>query len=68
MCGFFMNKWLVTAGVLAVLLVATVAFAHGYGARGSDWRGSKGWKDVGGRRARKAPTAGVGGRVLLTSR
>jgi hypothetical protein len=31
-----MNKWLVAAGVLAVLLIATVAFAHGYGARGSD--------------------------------
>jgi hypothetical protein len=44
-----MNKWLVVAGVLAVLLVAAVAFAHGYGARGSDWWGTKGWKDVGGK-------------------
>ena len=49
MCGFFMSKWLVVAGVLAVLLVAAVAFAHGYGARGSDWWGTKGWKDVGGK-------------------
>jgi hypothetical protein len=31
------------------LLVAAVAFAHGYGARGSDWWGSKGWKDGGGK-------------------
>ena len=50
MCRFFMNKWLVAAGVLAVLLVAAVAFAHGHGARGSDWWGSKaGWKDFGGK-------------------
>ncbi len=49
MCRFFMNKWLVAAGVLAVLLIATVAFAHGHGARGSDWWGTKGWKDVGGK-------------------
>jgi len=49
-CGVFMNKWLVAAGVLAVLLVVAVAFAHGYGARGSDWWGPKtGWKDVGGK-------------------
>ena len=53
MYGFFMNKWLVVAGVLAVLLVAAVAFAHGYGARGSDWWGSKGWKDVGGKACKK---------------
>ena len=44
-----MNKWLIAAGVLAVLLIAAVAFAHGYGARGSDWWGTKGWKDVGGK-------------------
>jgi hypothetical protein len=31
-----MNKWLVAAGVLAVLLIVAVAFAHGHGARGSD--------------------------------
>ena len=49
MCGVFMNKWLTAAGVLAVLLIAAVAFAHSYGARGSDWWGSKGWKDVGGK-------------------
>jgi hypothetical protein len=42
-----MNKWVVAAGVLAVLLIAAVAFAHGHGARGSDWWGTKGWKDVG---------------------
>ncbi len=48
-----MNKWLVAAGVLAVLLVAAVAFAHGHGARGSDWWGSKGWKDVGGKAGKK---------------
>jgi hypothetical protein len=48
-CRFFMNKWLIAAGVLAVLLVAVAAFAHGHGARGSDWWGSKGWKDVGGK-------------------
>jgi len=53
-CRFFMNKWLVAAGVLAVLLVAAVAFAHGHGARGSDWWGSKaGWKDVGGKAGKK---------------
>jgi hypothetical protein len=44
-----MNKWLIAAGVLAVLLVAAAAFAHDYGARGGDWWGSKGWKDVGGK-------------------
>jgi hypothetical protein len=50
MCRFFMNKWLTAAGVLAVLLIAAVAFAHDYGTRGSDWWGSKaGWKDVGGK-------------------
>ncbi len=48
-----MNKWLIAAGVLAVLLVAAVAFAHGHGARGSDWWGSKGWKDVGGKADKK---------------
>jgi hypothetical protein len=48
-----MNRWLVAAGVLAVLLVAAVAFAHGYGARGSDWWGTKGWKDVGGKAGKK---------------
>jgi len=52
-CRFFMNKWLTVAGVLAVLLVAAVAFAHGYGARGSDWWGTKGWKDVGGKAGKK---------------
>jgi len=44
-----MNKWLIAAGVLAVLLIAAVVFAHGYGARGGDWWGSNGWKDVGGK-------------------
>jgi hypothetical protein len=45
-----MNKRLTAAGVLAVLLIAAVAFAHDYGAReGGDWWGSKGWKDVGGK-------------------
>ena len=54
MCGFFMNKWLVAAGVLAVLLIAAVAFAQGHGAWGSDWWGSKaGWKDVGGKAGKK---------------
>jgi len=49
-CRFFMNRWLIAAGVLAVLLVAAVAFAHSFGARGSDWWGSKaGWKDAGGK-------------------
>jgi hypothetical protein len=48
-----MNKWLVVAGVLAVLLVAAVAFAHGHGTRGSDWWGTKGWKDVGGKAGKK---------------
>ncbi len=49
-----MNKWLVAAGVLAVLLVAAVAFAHGHEARGSDWWGPKaGWKDVGGKAGKK---------------
>jgi len=52
-CRFFMNKWLIAAGVLAVLLVAAVVFAHGYGARGGDWWGSKGWKDVGGKAGKK---------------
>jgi len=53
-CRFFVNKWLIAAGVLAVLLVAAVAFAHGHGARGSDWWGSKaGWKDVGGKAGKK---------------
>jgi hypothetical protein len=56
-----MNKWLVAAGVLAVLLVAAVAFAHNHGAQGSDWWGSKaGWKDVGGKAGKKGPTAGGG--------
>jgi len=36
-----------------VLLIATVAFAHDYGARGDDWWGSKGWKDVGGKAGKK---------------
>ncbi len=53
MCRFFMNKWLVAAGVLAVLLIAAVAFAHSYGARGSDWWGTKGRKDVGGKAGKK---------------
>ncbi len=54
MCRFFMNKWLTAAGMLAVLLIAAVAFAHGYGARGSDWWGPKaGWKDVGGKAGKK---------------
>jgi len=45
-----MNRWLTVAGVLAVLLVAVAASAHGHGARGSGWWGSKaGWKDVGGK-------------------
>jgi hypothetical protein len=48
-----MNKWLIAAGVLAVLLVATVAFAHSYGARGNNWWGSKSWKDVGGKAGKK---------------
>jgi hypothetical protein len=52
-CRFFMNKWLVAAGVLAVLLIAAVAFAHGHGARGSNWWGTKGWKDVGGKAGKK---------------
>jgi hypothetical protein len=47
-CRFFM-KWLIAAGVLAVLLIAAVAFAHSHGARGNNWWGSKGWKDVGGK-------------------
>ncbi len=37
-----MNKWLVAVGVLAVLLIVAVAFAHGHGARGGGWWGSKG--------------------------
>ena len=52
MCRFFVNKWLTAAGVLAVLLVATAAFAHSYGAwgGGGHWWGPKaGWKDVGGK-------------------
>jgi hypothetical protein len=54
-----MNKWLTAAGVLAVLLVAAVAFAHGHGARGSDWWGSKaGWKDVGGKADRRLGAGG----------
>jgi hypothetical protein len=48
-CRFFMNKWLIAAGVLAVLLIAAAAFAHDYGTRGNNWWGSKGWKDVGGK-------------------
>ena len=31
------------------MLIAAAAFAHGHGARGSDWWGTKGWKDVGGK-------------------
>jgi hypothetical protein len=71
-CRFFMNKWLIAAGVLAVLLVAAVAFAHGHGARGSDWWGSKaGWKDVGGKAGKKGPdgwgrAAGCGANVTLS--
>jgi hypothetical protein len=70
-CRFFMNKWLVAAGVLAVLLVAAVAFAHGHGARGSDWWGSKGWKDVGGKAGKKGADgwgrgAGCGANVTLS--
>ncbi len=53
MFEFFMNKWLVAAGVLAVLLIAAVAFAHGHGPRGGDWWGTKGWKDVGGKAGKK---------------
>jgi hypothetical protein len=52
-CRFFMNKWLIAAGVLAVLLIAAVAFAHGHGARGNNWWGTKGWKDVGGKAGKK---------------
>jgi len=48
-----MNKWLTAAGMLAVLLIVAVAFAHGYGARGSNWWGTKGWKDVGGKAGKK---------------
>jgi len=66
-CRFFMNRWLVAAGVLAVLLVVAVAFAHGYGARGGDWWGSKGWKDVGGKAGKKG-TDGWGRVAVLTSR
>jgi hypothetical protein len=71
-CRFFMNKWLVAAGVLAVLLIAAVAFAHGHGARGSDWWGSKGWKDVGGKAGKKGADgwggggAGCGANVTLS--
>jgi hypothetical protein len=65
-----MNKWLTAAGVLAVLLIAAVAFAHGYGARGSDWWGSKGWKDVGGKGwndgAGWGRAAGCGANVTLS--
>jgi hypothetical protein len=66
-----MNKWLVAAGVLAVLLVAAVAFAHGHGARGSDWWGSKGWKDVGVKAGKKGADgwgrgAGCGANVTLS--
>jgi len=69
-CRFFMSKWLIVAGVLAVLLVAAVAFAHGYGARDSDWWGSKGWKDVGGKAGKKGAGwgrgAGCGANVTLS--
>jgi len=70
-CGFFMNKWLAAAGVLAVLLIAAVAFAHGHGARGSDWWGSKaGWKDVGGKGWKDGAgwgrAAGCGANVTLS--
>ena len=66
MCRFFVNKWLIAAGVLAVLLVAAVAFAHGHGARDSDWWGSKGWKDVGGKAGKKGAGWGRGGYVNVT--
>jgi len=69
-CRFFTSKWLIVAGVLAVLLVAAVAFAHGYGARGSDCWGSKGWKDVGGKAGKKdagwGRGAGCGANVTLS--
>jgi hypothetical protein len=66
-----MNKWLIAAGVLAVLLIAAVAFAHGHGARGSDWWGSKaGWKDVGGKGWKDGAgwgrAAGCGANVTLS--
>jgi hypothetical protein len=61
-----MNKWLIVAGVLAVLLVAAVAFAHDHGARDSDWWGSKGWKDVGGKAGKKGAGWGRGGYVNVT--
>jgi len=59
-CGFFMNKPLIAAGVLAVLLIAAVAFAHGHGARDSDWWGTKGWKDVGVKAGKKGAGWGRG--------
>jgi len=65
-----MNKWLTAAGVLAVLLIAAAAFAHGYGARGSDWWGTKGWKDVGGKGWKDGAgwgrSAGCGANVTLS--
>ncbi len=65
-----MNKWLIAAGVLTVLLIVAVAFAHGHGARGSDWWGSKaGWKDGGGKAGKKGADGwGRGAAVVLTSR
>jgi hypothetical protein len=62
---------LVAAGVLAVLLIAAVAFAHGHGARGSNWWGTKGWKDVGGKAGKKGADgwgrgAGCGANVTLS--
>ena len=66
MCRFFVNRWLVVAGVLAVLLVATAAFAHSHGAwgGGGHWWGTKGWKDVGG--AGRGRAAGCGANVTLS--
>ena len=69
-----MNKWLTAAGVLAVLLVAAAAFAHGHGAwgGGGHWWGPKaGWKDVGGKAGKKGAdgwgrAAGCGANATLS--
>jgi hypothetical protein len=67
-----MNKWLIAAGMLAVLLIAAAAFAHSHGARGGGghWWGSKGWKDVGGKGwkdgAGRGRAAGCGANVTLS--
>jgi hypothetical protein len=56
------NRWLIVAGLLAVLLTAAAASAHGRG-----WWGTKGWQDTGGKDGGGwGRAAGFGANVALS--